>query len=248
MNVDAIARFETIRARVDTDGRVQIGDLAAEFDVSEMTIRRDLDILEDQGAIRRVRGGAVAVGPEPFASRYGRQSEAKDRIAEKLMDLVGEGGAIGLDASTTMQRLAVRLRDHRDLTVVTNSPDTFAVLGEHPGITALVTGGQLDRRTGSLVGPMAAASAGAVLLRRIFVSAAAVDADVGTSEVTLEDAEAKSALAASATHVVVAVDAGKLDQRAAARCLAVDRIDVLVTDLDPTDARLDPYREHAEIR
>jgi DeoR family fructose operon transcriptional repressor len=195
-----------------------------------------------------VRGGAVAVGPQPFAARYGRQSEAKDRIADKPLDLVAEGGAIGLDASTTMQRLAVRLRDRRDLTVVTNSPETFAVLGEHPGITALITGGQLDRRTGSLVGPLAAASATAVLLRRLFVSAAALDPELGTSEVTLEDADAKSALASAATDVVVAVDAGKLDQRAAARCLGFDRIDVLVTDLDPADPRLDPYRDRCEVR
>ena len=248
MNVDAIARIETIRSRVLTDGRVRIADLAVELDVSEMTIRRDLDALVDQGAVRRVRGGALALGPEPFAERYGRQSEAKDRIADKLVALVGEGGAIGLDASTTMQRLAVRLRAERELTVLTNSPETFAVLGDHPGVTPLLTGGQLDRRTGSLVGPLAVASAGAVLLRRLFVSAAAVDAVVGSSEVTLEDAEAKSAMAAAAGQVVLAVDGGKLDQRAAARCLPLARIDVLVTDLDPADERLDPYRTSCEIR
>jgi DeoR family fructose operon transcriptional repressor len=248
VNVDAVGRLETIRSKVLADGRVRIADLAVELDVSEMTIRRDLDALVDQGAVRRIRGGALALGPEPFAERYGRQSEAKDRIADKLVALVGEGGAIGLDASTTMQRLAVRLRAERGLTVLTNSPETFAVLGDHPGVTPLLTGGQLDRRTGSLVGPLAVASAGAVLLRRLFVSAAAVDATVGSSEVTLEDAEAKAALAATAGQVVLAVDAGKLDQRAAARCLPLERVDVLVTDLDPGDARLDAYRTACEIR
>ena len=140
MSVDAIARLDAIRERVNTDGRVRTTDLARELAVSEMTIRRDLDTLADAGAVRRVRGGALAAGPEPFAARYGRQSAAKDRIADKLVDLVGEGGAIGLDASSTMQRLGARLQPVRDLTVVTNGPECFKTLSEHAGVTALLTG------------------------------------------------------------------------------------------------------------
>ena len=79
-----------------------------------------------------MRGGALAVGPQPFEARYGRQSAAKARIADKLVDLVGEGGAIGLDASSTMQRLATRLGRVRDLTVVTNGPDSFRVFTSTP--------------------------------------------------------------------------------------------------------------------
>lgn len=247
MSVDAIARLDAIRERVNTDGRVRTTDLARELAVSEMTIRRDLDTLADAGAVRRVRGGALAVGPEPFAARYGRQSAAKDRIADKLVDLVGEGGAVGLDASSTMQRLAARLQPVRDLTVVTNGPECFKTLSEHAGVTALLTGGRLDRRTGSLVGPLAVRSAEDLLLRRFFSSAAALDLELGASEVSLEEAEAKGALAAVAAQVILAVDASKLGQRATARCLAVDRIDILVTDLEPEDRRLDPYRELVSI-
>lgn len=247
MSVDAIARLDAIRERVNTDGRVRTTDLARELAVSEMTIRRDLDTLADAGAVRRVRGGALAAGPEPFAARYGRQSAAKDRIADKLVDLVGEGGAIGLDASSTMQRLGARLQPVRDLTVVTNGPECFKTLSEHAGVTALLTGGRLDRRTGSLVGPLAVRSAEDLLLRRFFTSAAALDLELGASEVSLEEAEAKGALAAVAGQVVLAVDASKLDQRATARCLSFDRIDVLVTDLEPEDRRLDSYRELVPI-
>jgi DeoR family fructose operon transcriptional repressor len=245
--VDAFERLEAIRSRVDTDGRVRTADLAVELAVSEMTIRRDLDALAEQGAIRRIRGGALAAGPQPFADRYERHSGAKDRIADKCRELVGEGGAIGLDASSTMQRLAARLHDARDLTVVTNGPDSFATLNEHAGVTALLTGGQLDRRTGSLVGPLAVRSAQDVLLRRLFTSASALDPEIGASEVSLEEAEAKGALLSVAGQVIVAVDSSKLGQRAAARCVPVDRIDVLVTELDPGDERLAPFREHGEV-
>lgn len=248
MSVDAIKRLEEIRSRIENSGRVKVAELAAEFDVSEMTIRRDLDSLTEQGLVQRVRGGALALGPQPFSERYGRAALAKDKIAAKLLGLVGEGGAIGIDASTTLQRLAARLDGARNLTVVTNGPDCFTVLHGHPGVTALLTGGQLDRRTGSLVGPLAVRASKDLLLRRVFLSAAAIDPAVGTSEATLEEAEVKHAMAEVATQVVVAVDSGKLGQRAPARCLALGRVDVLVTELEPSDPRLAPYKESCEVR
>jgi len=87
-----------------------------------------------------------------------------------------------------------------------------------------------------------------LLLRRLFVSAAALDPLHGTSENTLEDAEVKLAMADVAAEVVVAVDASKLGHRATARGLAPDQVALLVTDLDPADPRLDPYRDAWDIR
>jgi DeoR family fructose operon transcriptional repressor len=243
MSLDAIDRLRQIEALIRSEGRVRVVDAAVRFDVSEMTIRRDLDVLAEQGIAQRIRGGAVAIGPQPFAERFTRHVRAKDRIAAKLAPLVGDGGAIGLDASTTLQRLAVHLRDVRDLTVVTNGQDSFATLQDSPGVTALLTGGQLDPRTGSLVGPLATRTARELLLRRLFVSAAALHPVHGTSEATLEDAEVKLALADVAAEVIVAVDSSKLDQGAPARALGPERVHMLVTELDPADRRLDPFRE-----
>jgi DeoR family fructose operon transcriptional repressor len=247
MSVDAIERLEQIRAELDAEGRVRVADLADRLGVSEMTVRRDLDALADLGMVQRVRGGALALGPQPFAERFGQHTKAKDLLADKLVDLVGQGGAIGIDASTTLQRLAARLDEARDLTVLTNSVESFAVLNAHPGITALLTGGELDRRTGSLTGPLAARSARDVALRRLFVSAAGIDPTHGTTESTLEEAEVKLALAAVTGQIVVAVDSSKLGQRGAARCLSMERIDVLVTELPRKDKRLDPYRSLCEV-
>lgn len=247
MSVDAIARLDRIRRELDSAGRVRVTDLAAELGVSEMTVRRDLDALADLGAVQRVRGGAVALGPQPFAERYGQHARAKDAIAAKLVTLVGDGGAIGLDASTTMQRLAARLDGVRDVTALTNGVESFTVLETQPGVTALLTGGAHDPRTGSLTGPLATRAAAGVLLRRLFLSAAGVDPELGTSESTLEEAEVKVAMADSSTEIVVAVDSSKLGQRGAARCLPITRIDVLVTELAPNDKRLAPYRSHCRV-
>jgi DeoR family fructose operon transcriptional repressor len=247
MSIDAISRLEKIRAVVDAEGQVRVVDLAAALDVSEMTIRRDLEVLAEQGAVLRVRGGAMAAGPQPFLERFGHHAKAKERIAAKLVELVGDGGAVGIDASTTLQRLASSLGGVRDLTVLTNGPDTFSGMQARPGVTPLLTGGRLDERTGSLVGPLASRAVRDFSLRRLFVSAAAVDPNLGTSESTIEDAEAKLALAEVSAHVVVAVDSSKLGKRAAARCLDWDGVDLLVTELDPGDERLEPYREVVEV-
>lgn len=247
MNVDALERLELIRHRLERDGRVRVTELAAELGVSEMTVRRDLEMLVDEGIAQRVRGGAVAVGPQEFDARSRQHAREKARIADKLLDLVGTGGAIGIDASSTMQRLAARLGESRDLTVLTNGPDTFRALQEHPGVTALLTGGELDPRTGSLVGPLAARAARDVMLRRLFVGAAAIDPELGSSEANLEEAEIKLALAGSAAEIVLAVDSSKLGHRAPARGFTLDRIDVLVTELDPDDPRLAPYRDRCRL-
>lgn len=246
-NLATEQRLERIRRQLDDDGQVRIAEVAVELDVSEMTIRRDLQELEAQGVARRVRGGAVAVGPMAFADRHKSRARAKARISSKLLDLVPATGAIGIDASSTLLRLATAIDNGRDLTVLTNGWETFHALQAKAGVTGLLSGGELDTRTGSLVGPVACRAAGSLLLGRLFISAAAVDPDLGPSEPTLEEAEVKRAMAAVAGEVVLAVDATKLGARSVATSIAWDDIALLVTELDPDDARLDDYRDLAEI-
>lgn len=245
MSVDALARLEHIRSEIDALGRVRVADLAEQFGVSEMTVRRDLDALADLGLVHRVRGGALAPSTPPSAHR--EQARAEEAIAEKLVEIVGEGGAVALDASTTLQRLAKRLEGVRSITALTNSVETFNALNAHPGVNALLTGGSLDPRTGSLQGALAIRSAREMLLRMLFVSAAGIDPVHGTTEATFEEAELKLALADVAAQIVVAIDSSKLGALGAARGLPMEKIDILVTDLRPSDKRLAPFRDHCEV-
>lgn len=246
-NVASEERLAWIRQRLDGDGRVRITDASQELQVSEMTIRRDLQELEATGLARRVRGGAVAVGPVPLADRRRSHARSKAKVAAKLVDMVPATGAIGIDASSTLLRLASTLGARRDLTVLTNGPETFATLQRQAGINALLTGGSLEPRTGSLVGPLACRGASQLLLDRLFVSAAGVTTELGASEACLEEAEVKRTMAQAAADVVLAVDASKLGTRAMAVGVEWDDISLLVTDLDRKDPRLDPYRDLAEI-
>lgn len=240
-------RLSAIQSQLTATGTVRIDDLAARFGVSEMTIRRDLDELEALGVARRVRGGAVVVGPEPFAERHRHNAKAKARIADKLLALIPEAGAVAFDASSTVHRAATLLDGARDLVVVTNGLDTFQTLHGRPGVTAVLTGGTLEPRTGSLVGPLATRSAEDFLFDVFVSSSAAIDAPVGSSEASVAEAEVKRALAFTSQRVVLAVDHSKLGTRAQARMFRLSQVDTLVTDLDPDDPRLDEYRPRVTL-
>ena len=240
-------RLRWLSERLQADGSVTIAAAADALGVSEMTIRRDLAELEERGTARRVRGGARQVGPQTFAARHQRATRAKTRIAAKLAAMVPETGAIAFDASTTVMRLASSVASARDLTIVTNGPDTFSALQGVAGVTPLLTGGRLDPQTGSLIGPLACRAATQLSVDIFFASAAAVQPATGTLEATLDEAEVKRSIVATAGEVVVAVDASKLDGRAIAVGLEWGEVDVLVTELDPSDERLAPYRDLVRI-
>lgn len=236
-----------VRDLIHERGAVRIDDLAADFGVSEMTIRRDLDELDALGVARRVRGGAVALGPEPFSQRHRHNARAKKRIAEKLKSVVPVSGTVALDASTTVFRVAAAIEAARDLTIVTNGLDTFGALAARPGVTASLTGGTREPRTDSLVGPVAARAAESFMYDVFVCSAAGLDPEFGSSEASLAEAEIKRAFGVTSSRIVLAVDRSKLNTRAQARMFALADVALVVTELDPADTRLDEYRDAVDL-
>lgn len=246
-NLATEERLQWLTARLGEAGAVSIAEAAVELAVSEMTIRRDIVELEERGVARRVRGGALPLGPQTFAERSTARPRVKAQIATKLAALIPATGIIAFDASSTVMRAAASLAGAQDLTIVTNGPDTFTALQGRPGVTPTLTGGRLDTRTGSLVGPVACWSARQLTVSRFIASAAALDPSAGATELVLEEADVKRAIAAGADEVVLAVDSSKLSHRATVVGFSWDDIDILVTELEPTDRRLDAYRGLATI-
>ena len=246
-NLATEERLTWLVTQLEKKGTVGVSDAADTLSVSEMTIRRDLLNLEGLGLARRVRGGAVAIGPVSFEGRHRTHARSKEKIAAKLQPLVPATGAIGMDASSTVLRLSGLIAHARDLAIITNGQSTFAALQDKPGLTPILTGGRLEAHTGSLVGPFACRTAGNLLLSRLFISAAALDSVTGSSEATIDDAEVKRAFVATSTEVVLAVDSTKLDSRSIAPAVDWTQISLLVTELDPKDSRLIPYRDQVEI-
>ena len=224
-------------------GRVDITGAAGQLGVHHMTIRRDLKGLEREGSARLVRGGAIFVGTEEFEIRQSKALSAKRRIAEKLAPLVRTHESVAIDASTTLFALVEELPPVDHLLVVTYGIPAFQALQSRTDVRAFLSGGEVDRRTGSLVGPVAQRTLESFSLSCGFLSTSALDPELGTMEPTVEEVHMKRAMARASQHLVLAVDSSKLSQRSAVRALSLDQIQTVVTELDPADSRLDPYRD-----
>jgi DeoR family fructose operon transcriptional repressor len=241
-------RRQRLAQMIRLEGEIRLQTAARVLGVSEMTARRDLEVLQIQGLARRVHGGAVAVLPSEFAGRAERASLAKVVIAGKLLELLPDSGAIVLDASSTVAALAAKLPDREGLAVFTNGVDTFTTLGQNVHVAVHLLAGLYDRRTTNLVGPMTLQSLQSLYFDVAIMSCAGLDVRWGATEATLEDAAVKQRMMEAASRKILAVDRTKLGLRGRARLAAIRDFDMIVTELDPDHKDLLEYRPFVEIR
>lgn len=240
-------RQRIILERARDGGSVPLLETAAEFGVHEMTVRRDFDLLESRGLGRRVRGAFVPTRRTDFQSRLASHIKAKRAIARKLMPLVPSEGSISMDASTTIYQLAKILHVGTALTAITNSTATFDELQGRPRLTAILTGGESEPENFALGGPFAIRALEGIRVNAAFLSSSALDADGNSSESTAREAQLKFTAIAHADYSILALDSSKLMQRADAAGPALADYDLLVTELDPNNPRLDSFRSSIEI-
>jgi DeoR/GlpR family transcriptional regulator of sugar metabolism len=209
-------------------------ELAEEFGVSEMTIRRDLETLEADGLARRVRGGAISVVSRayepPLAVRAATASAAKAAIGAAAAALVNDGDTVIIDVGTTTLELARALHGRRGLTVVTASLPIAVELGNDPDIRVLVTGGQVRAGELSLTGGMAEDAFGALNCDLAFIGVAGICPVPGLTEYNPDDARVKRAAIAAARRSVVLADSSKLGRVAFATVAPLSAVDAVVTD------------------
>ncbi|ATY14326.1 DeoR/GlpR transcriptional regulator [Amycolatopsis sp. AA4] len=230
----AAERHQLLAQRARRDGRVDVGDLAAELGVAPETIRRDLGVLERQGVVRRVYGGAVAVDRLDFepevAQRDQTNAAEKDAIARAALDQVPDRGSVLLDAGTTTSRLATLLPADRDLTVITNSISIASILATRPGITLQILGGRVRGTTLATVGSASLHALDGLLADVAFLGANGFSAEHGCTTPDLEEAGVKSALVAAARRRVLLADHSKYGADQLSRFARLSEIDVLITD------------------
>jgi DeoR/GlpR family transcriptional regulator of sugar metabolism len=223
---------EEIRQR----GAVRVSELTELLGVSDMTIRRDLDVLAGSGLIDKVHGGATArrslSTDEPgFEAKSRRQFAEKEAIALAARSLVEPGQAIALSAGTTTWRLAHHLADVADLTVVTNSMQVAIVLHRQarPDLTVVLIGG-VRTPSDALVGPIALTALRSLHVDMLFMGVHGMAEDSGFTTPNLLEAETNRALIASAEHLVVVVDHTKWGVRGLSRMAPLGEAEVLVSD------------------
>ncbi len=243
----SVERQQTIVDLVDKNDSIQVADLVKLFDVSEMTIRRDLDILERKGLLRRVHGGAVSSHGRsyepPFLLRSTDHSEEKQRIGKAAADLIKKGDSVMLDVGTTTLEIARHLYAHQNLTIITPCFQIAALLAEHPGIRLILTGGILRRSELSMVGHLAERTIQEFYVDKLFVGAGGVDIVTGFTEFNLEDTLVKQAMLRQAKDITAVVDSSKFGQVALTAIAPLKAVNRIITDNGLEPKMADRIRE-----
>lgn len=242
----APARRQRILEVVRGANFIGASELCAILGVSEMTVRRDIRLLAEQGLVRAVHGGvcpvegAATMGTD-FRLRATQRREAKARIAAAALQLVGQGSSIALDTGTTVMELASMLTPAGRLSVVTPSLPAMVALAGRPGIEVVGLGGVLHAESQGFAGPAALGA-----LRNLHVS----QAFIGTTAIARGalwcgnqwDAETKRELVAIADEVILLADSAKFRATAMAHIVPLSEIDTLVTDDGISKADLEEVR------
>jgi DeoR/GlpR family transcriptional regulator of sugar metabolism len=232
MVMEVTERRAALLSLLHEAGRVEVSDAAERFGTAEMTIRRDLDALVDQGAARRVRGGAISLllrGEEPpFAVRAVAGADRKRRIAQAVVDLLSDGESVVLDSGTTALEVA-KLLPGRQVTVMPMSLPAAQALAPSGSVRLLMPGGEVRAGELSLVGPLAIASIEALRFDTAVLSCCGMAGGQVTAH-DIGDAAVKKAMRASAARTVLVADSSKFGRAAMAVVCRVDEVDVLVTD------------------
>lgn len=236
-------RQQIILEITEENGEVSYRDLCAEFpDVSEMTLRRDIQLLEKEGFVLRTRGGAVSLktlseqiaipGEEnEYGLRAHENVNAKKTIAEKALPFVKKGCSIYLDAGSTIMALAKLLPNER-FTIITNATNIAQELVGKNNIQVIMLGGTLNRNTLSVSGPTAVQTIGKINIEMAFMSSSAFTLDSGFTVSNVYEAELKQKVISKAKKSIMLMDTSKIGKDLMFTLANIDDISVLVTEAD----------------
>ena len=247
MSMRQVDRIGVILEELNSKGSVAVADLATELGVSFASVRRDLQLLEDQHLLNRTHGGAVSIGvlyELPMRYRSGKHQDEKRRIAQAAADLVTDGvTSVALSGGTTTTQVARVLATRSGLKVVTNAINIAAELALRPLIGLVVCGGTARPESHELVGPLAEQTLSRLNVDLAFVGVDGIATDAGLT--THHDVEAATnrAMIGIASRVVVVADGSKIGRRAFATIAEVTEIDDLITDGTADPAECDRLRE-----
>lgn len=251
-NVGAMAqlnpRHERIIKILSKDRIVEVARLSDALGVSAVTIRSDLDALERQMLLRRIRGGAISVQTARFERLLELPSQSfaleKERIGGFAARMVRNGETVIFDAGTTTLSMAAALpSDLRDVVVITSSLDIAIALENHDGVTVMVTGGTVKKtgrnmRSRSLISPFVGLLLGQVNADCAFLCCAGIDDQRGFTNAQFEEVEVKRAMLSASRRAVMLGDHGKIGHVAGARIAGVEEVSLLVTDKGAEPARI----------
>lgn len=232
---------------INKNGKIKTSELSRRFNVSEMTVLRDLASLEEEGILKRVYGGALAFddSTNEISSAFRSKMNIKEKstIASKAYSVIDESTSFFLDSSTTSLSLAKLMVSKKDITIVTNGLDIVNAFRGNEKIRVLCPGGELNQVNMSFYGPSAENFLRDINVNISFVSAAGISLRSGITEQNPQNIAIKNIMITNADKVILLVDSSKFDKITLNKICSLDGIDTVITDRKPEDNYLELFRE-----
>lgn len=238
-------RKKYILSKLENAQKIRVTEVSEKFSVSTETVRRDLDVLENMGLVKRVYGGAVKAGfhnsEPPFLNRKKVMAQEKSAIAKKASELVEDSSTILLDVGTTVLELAREIKNKKDITVLTNSLLAANMLLE--GIennyfsgNVILLGGQLNSRQYSVSGKVAEMVLDQFNVDQAFISVGGISPRHGLSDYDFDESMISKQMIRVSKETVVLADSSKLETDAFCKFSSLDNVDTIVSEVPIPDS------------
>jgi len=215
---------------VSNTPKINVSNLAEQFGVSQVTIRRDLETLEKNGMLKRFHGGAMPVSDDDTARRLLTKFETKLAIAKEAAALVENGETVIIECGSTNALLAVELANKSGVTIITNSAFICHYIRGLSGARAILLGGDYQKESEVMVGPLTRICLKQFHAKKAFIGVDGFRPDNGFTCVNMMRAEVAQAMADQADQVIILTDSGKFDQIGVASQIKAGDVDIVITD------------------
>lgn len=227
-------RHQIVLKTLHDTGHVNVQDLSKQMKVSDVTIRKDLKLLEDKGLLFRTHGGASKANPytndKPVAEKERLNADEKRIIAKAAAAMIGYNDSIIIGSGTSMLALARAISPDGHLTVITSALNVSLELSHHPNVEVLQLGGQLRQNSSSVMGPYAEQILADVSCSILFLGVDGIDLEMGLTTTSLMEARLNQKMIDAAQVTVVLADSSKFGKRGLGKICALDQIQHIITD------------------
>ena len=241
----AIERRNEILEKLQIEKKVVVSELSQLFHVSEETIRRDLEKLENDGLVIKSYGGAVlnehSIFELPFNIRKNQRVVEKQKIAQEVAKLVRDGESMMLDASSTAVYVTKALKEKQKLTVITNSVEILVELFDMPEWRVISTGGVSGARSFNLVGPHTDEMLRSYHVEKAVISCKGLSLEAGITDSDEQDVSSKRMMLQAAKERILVADSSKFGKTAFTKVAGWDYIDKIITDQMPSQEWMEEF-------
>ncbi len=233
---------------LNQDESLDVNELAQKLGVSAVTIRKDLDILEEKGLLRRQHGFAVRISPNDIGYRMTFDYEMKKRISSHACEMIESGETVMIESGSTCAMLAAEIvTTKRDVTIITNSAFIAGHVRTIPGARIVLLGGSYDPDAQAMSGPLVRKCAEQFYVDKFFIGIDGYEPSQGFSNVDMLRAEAVRAMAAQANKRIILTDSSKFNKRGVVRLISAKEVTSVITDGIPDNCREALEKDNVEV-